>query len=110
MNRNIFAIASWFLTAIFIFALDAVIRRQDPAFYEPRSDYTTNASKGLFEIFDIHAFWLFPIILVLPMIIILQKENRKSAIIMPLIFFVLSAVAMPFVYVIYSCATGVACF
>ena len=110
MNRKILAFISWPLTALPIFAIDAVMRRQDLAFYEPRSDRTAgNLTTGLFESFGTQYWWLIPLLAVLPMGIILWKTSRKWALLLPLIFFVIGILVLPFAMLIYVCVAGIAC-
>ncbi len=112
MRKYLYAGLSWIAILSSIFILDAIIRRLDPKFYEPRSDYTGSATDGLFEhsgnIAE-YVLLIMCVVSVLPTVIILWKKNRLHALGLAIILFILSLIALPWVLLLYACATGVAC-
>lgn len=109
MKRNLLAVLSWFITIVFIFTTDALLRRRDPKFYEPRSDYTGAVTDGLFELLGVNALIVLPILCVLLIPFILWKQSRRRAVFMTLGFFILTVLLMPIGMLLYSCSTGIAC-
>ena len=91
-----------------ILGIDAIIRRSDPKFYEPRSDYTAGVTDGLFELLGSGMFILL-FLPNIPMIMILWQKNPKHALIMGLVFLVVTILMTPFALLLYSCSTGIAC-
>ena len=108
MKRYALAILSWLMMIMLILGVDGIIRRSDPKFYEPRSDYTAGVTDGLFELLGSGMFVLL-FITIIPMIIILWKKNPKHALIMGLVFLVGTTLMSPFALLLYACSTGIAC-